>query len=305
MRGMRFTVKRGGSEVMREEGLESEKGPSPPKDQGNEALPPRTRGMRANLEAVEHPDAGHWWEGRQSRGRPAKIFSPVGTTHCSIPLSVTHLALSAAPMCRCAASPRARPDSQKGLISTLTLFILSRTLHALPSARLFELPSPGMVPPIHRADQQHFPTRPRRRTQFLTSLPSLLLPTLLRLNINLILQGDTMTVSAAIITSDTTPINIPLRPRVRSVDSLTSIANDPSSSSHISDKPVEEVFFRHGRVEDAPLMTEMQFSNYLFHYPGIAPQVFLDTLNYSAMTAYHVKRMTRTSISSLLMRERE
>ncbi|KAF9353364.1 hypothetical protein BGX34_011624 [Mortierella sp. NVP85] len=100
-----------------------------------------------------------------------------------------------------------------------------------------------------------------------------------------------MTVPAAIITSDTTPINIPLRPRVRSVDSLTSIANDPSSS-HISDKPIEEVFFRHGRVEDAPLMTKMQFSNYLYHYPGIAPKIFLDTLNSSAMTAYHVKRMT-------------
>ncbi|KAF9948158.1 hypothetical protein BGZ65_008258, partial [Modicella reniformis] len=36
----------------------------------------------------------------------------------------------------------------------------------------------------------------------------------------------------------------------------------------------------------------MQFSNYLHHYRGLAPDIFLDGLDYRAMTANHLKRMT-------------
>ncbi|KAF9192860.1 hypothetical protein BGZ51_004623 [Haplosporangium sp. Z 767] len=85
-------------------------------------------------------------------------------------------------------------------------------------------------------------------------------------------------------------IRVPSRPLIRSA-TLTPSA-DSSKPVHLADKPVEQVIFRHGRVDDAPLMTEMQFSNYWYHYPGICPQVFLDTLDHSKMTASHASRMT-------------
>ncbi|KAG0364140.1 hypothetical protein BC939DRAFT_477035 [Gamsiella multidivaricata] len=89
------------------------------------------------------------------------------------------------------------------------------------------------------------------------------------------------------------PVHIPSRPSIRSTASFASTASTNSSSStHLSEKPVETVTFRHGQVEDAALMTEMQFSNYLYHYRDIAPKIFLDTLDYSKMTTRHVKRMT-------------
>ncbi|KAF9149881.1 hypothetical protein DFQ26_001796 [Actinomortierella ambigua] len=38
-------------------------------------------------------------------------------------------------------------------------------------------------------------------------------------------------------------------------------------------------------------MTEIQFSNYRFHYSDCAPRVFLDNLDYPGMTAWHAERM--------------
>ncbi|KAG0246466.1 hypothetical protein B0O80DRAFT_454166 [Mortierella sp. GBAus27b] len=91
---------------------------------------------------------------------------------------------------------------------------------------------------------------------------------------------------------ETVLVNIPLRPRVRPAETSASDSANGSSLVHLSDKAVDDMIFRHGRVEDAAEMTEVQFSNYLYHYQGIAPKVHLETLDYGAMTAYHVKRMT-------------
>src|SRR5690554_5569082 len=89
-------------------------------------------------------------------------------------------------------------------------------------------------------------------------------------------------------------IRIPSRPPIRSATSTSSTSS--SKSVNLADKTVEQVVFRHGRVDDAALMTEMQVSNYWHHYPGICPQVFLDTLDHPKMTAGHVSRMTRMCI---------
>ncbi|KAF9295310.1 hypothetical protein BGZ74_010888 [Mortierella antarctica] len=90
------------------------------------------------------------------------------------------------------------------------------------------------------------------------------------------------------VPADTVLVHIPTLPSIRSSENLSS---STSSKSNLAKGPVDAVIYRHGRVEDAPHMTEMQFSNYLFHYPGIAPKFFLDTLDYPAMTANHAKRM--------------
>ncbi|KAG0018904.1 hypothetical protein BGZ81_010026 [Podila clonocystis] len=96
------------------------------------------------------------------------------------------------------------------------------------------------------------------------------------------------------VLADTVLVHIPSMPSIRSSENLsssTSSASSASSKSNLAEGPVDAVIYRHGRVEDASHMTEMQFSNYLFHYPGIAPQFFLDTLDYPAMTAKHAERM--------------
>ncbi|KAF9899279.1 hypothetical protein EC991_009212 [Linnemannia zychae] len=100
--------------------------------------------------------------------------------------------------------------------------------------------------------------------------------------------------SAATTTASTTVlVKIPTRPSIRSASSFSSASSaDSDSSSHLSSNPVDEVVFRHGKVEDASLMTEMQFSNYHFHYNKFLPSRFLDSLNYPAMTDFHAKRMT-------------
>lgn len=100
-----------------------------------------------------------------------------------------------------------------------------------------------------------------------------------------------MTVSA-----DTVLVHIPSMPSIRSENlssSTSSLSSTTSSKSNLAERPVDAVIYRHGRVEDAPHFTEMQFSNYLFHYHSIAPKYFLDTLDYPAMTAKHAERMTR------------
>ncbi|KAF9374948.1 hypothetical protein CPB97_011804 [Podila verticillata] len=99
-----------------------------------------------------------------------------------------------------------------------------------------------------------------------------------------------MTVSA-----DTVLVHIPSMPSIRSENlssSTSSLSSTTSSKSNLAERPVDAVIYRHGRVEDAPHFTEMQFSNYLFHYHSIAPKYFLDTLDYPAMTAKHAERMT-------------
>ncbi|KAG0327287.1 hypothetical protein BG004_002797 [Podila humilis] len=101
----------------------------------------------------------------------------------------------------------------------------------------------------------------------------------------------------------TVPVNTTVFVHIPSMPPSRSSASSPptstsSSSSTCTINPTTtttastNVIYRHGRVEDAPFMTEMQFSNYLHHYPGVAPQYFLDTLDYPAMTAKHTKRMT-------------
>ncbi|KAF9919676.1 hypothetical protein FBU30_010675 [Linnemannia zychae] len=102
-----------------------------------------------------------------------------------------------------------------------------------------------------------------------------------------------MAVQSAATTTDTVLVNIPNRPSVRSVSSYSSISSTETvSSSHLAANSVDDVVYRHGRIEDAPLMTEMQFSNYLFHYHKFLPRKFLDNLDYPAMTSFHAKRMT-------------
>ncbi|KAI1304067.1 hypothetical protein EDD11_005241 [Mortierella claussenii] len=93
------------------------------------------------------------------------------------------------------------------------------------------------------------------------------------------------------------PVKIPSRPSIRTAASSSSNASTNSQSSSInladgSKASMNEVIFRHGRAGDAPLMTEMQFSNYHHHYHAIVPKVFLETLDYDAMTASHAARMT-------------
>ncbi|KAF9434779.1 hypothetical protein BGZ76_007418 [Entomortierella beljakovae] len=89
-------------------------------------------------------------------------------------------------------------------------------------------------------------------------------------------------------------VKIPLRPSIRSASGSSTPSSTTSTltSKHLSEGPVDSVIFRHGRVEDAPLMTEMQYSNYIYHYTEITAQKFRDSLDYPAMTAYHGKRMT-------------
>jgi hypothetical protein len=90
-------------------------------------------------------------------------------------------------------------------------------------------------------------------------------------------------------------VYIPSLPSVRFVSSLTPCTS--SSSTHLSEKPVQEVIFRHGRVEDAPFMTEMQFSNYKYHYSHIMAKDVLDNLNHEDMTRFHANNMTRKWIN--------
>ncbi|KAF9291615.1 hypothetical protein BGZ68_003231 [Mortierella alpina] len=93
--------------------------------------------------------------------------------------------------------------------------------------------------------------------------------------------------------ADTVLVTIPSRPSIRSANSYSSTTSTESSasSSNLANGPVQQVIFRHGRVEEAAEMTEMQFSNYRFHYPGILPKPFLDNLDYAKMTAGHVKKL--------------
>lgn len=98
------------------------------------------------------------------------------------------------------------------------------------------------------------------------------------------------------VPADTVLVHIPSMPSTRSENlssSTSSASSTTSSKSNQAERPVDAVIYRHGRVEDAPHFTEMQFSNYLFHYHSIAPKLFLDTLDYPAMNAKHAKRMTR------------
>ncbi|KAF9915257.1 hypothetical protein BX616_006554 [Lobosporangium transversale] len=86
-------------------------------------------------------------------------------------------------------------------------------------------------------------------------------------------------------------ITVPIRPPVRSA-ALSNVSTGASSSlTNLADGPVEKVIFRHGKAEDAALMTEMQFSNYILHYRGILPKGFFDSLDPVSMTGYHTKRM--------------
>ncbi|KAF9138268.1 hypothetical protein BG015_002444 [Linnemannia schmuckeri] len=98
-------------------------------------------------------------------------------------------------------------------------------------------------------------------------------------------------ISATTTTTATILVNIPSRPSIRSASSL-SVASSTDTVSSTTTTSVDEVVFRHGKVEDAALMTEMQFSNYHHHYRKILPSSFLDNLNYQAMTDFHAKRMT-------------
>ncbi|KAG0264377.1 hypothetical protein BGZ95_003604 [Linnemannia exigua] len=99
--------------------------------------------------------------------------------------------------------------------------------------------------------------------------------------------------SSTTTTSATVLVNVPSRPSVRSVSSFSSASSaDTNSTSHLISHPVDEVVFRHGKIEDAILMADMQFSNYRLHYHKFLPSRFLDSLNYPAMAAFHAKRMT-------------
>ncbi|KAF9579971.1 hypothetical protein BGW38_003557 [Lunasporangiospora selenospora] len=81
-------------------------------------------------------------------------------------------------------------------------------------------------------------------------------------------------------------ISVPSRPVIR-----TDYSTVPTASN-LATTRVDDIVFRHGRVEDAQTMTEMQFSNYIYHYNDIAPRPFLDTLDHAAMAKNHVQRMT-------------
>ncbi|CAO3563229.1 unnamed protein product [Mortierella alpina] len=92
--------------------------------------------------------------------------------------------------------------------------------------------------------------------------------------------------------ADTVLVHIPSRPPIRSANSHSSTTStDSSASSNLASGPVRQVIFRHGRVEEAAAMTEMQFSNYHFHYHSILPRAFLDNLDFEQMTAGHVKKL--------------
>lgn len=99
--------------------------------------------------------------------------------------------------------------------------------------------------------------------------------------------------TSGIKSPDTRPqlVHIPSMPSVRSTSSPT--PSTASTSSALPETPVQEVIFRHGRVEDAPLMSEMQFSNYKHHYSKIVAKEFLDNLDYDEMARFHAKNMTR------------
>ncbi|KAF9112597.1 hypothetical protein BGX27_003135 [Mortierella sp. AM989] len=87
-------------------------------------------------------------------------------------------------------------------------------------------------------------------------------------------------------------VKIPSLPSIRSTTaSPISTTSTDLLSPGLSNGPVDNVIYRHGRVEDASLMTEMQFSNYHFHYHSFTPKTFRDTLDYPAMTASHTQRM--------------
>ncbi|KAF8932354.1 hypothetical protein BGZ58_007104 [Dissophora ornata] len=105
---------------------------------------------------------------------------------------------------------------------------------------------------------------------------------------------DSLTSSGSSTPAMSIPIHIPLCPPIRSAASVASTSSRESSSSsvHLSERPVTEVTLRHGRVEDAPLLTDMQFSNYLYHYRGFASKAFFENMDHAAMTAHHIKRMT-------------
>ncbi|KAF8986296.1 hypothetical protein BGZ46_006918 [Entomortierella lignicola] len=88
-------------------------------------------------------------------------------------------------------------------------------------------------------------------------------------------------------------VKIPQRPSIRSVASSSSLESvDSSNSAALSKGPVDSVIYRHGRVEEAQEMTELQFSNYLFHYRSQIAKTYFDNLDYSGMTNYHATRMT-------------
>ncbi|KAG9327098.1 hypothetical protein KVV02_008728 [Mortierella alpina] len=92
--------------------------------------------------------------------------------------------------------------------------------------------------------------------------------------------------------ADTVLVHIPSRPPIRSASSHSSTTSTESSASrNLASGPVQQVIFRHGRVEEAAAMTDMQFSNYRFHYHSILPKPFLDNLDFKQMTAGHVKKL--------------
>ncbi|KAG0041575.1 hypothetical protein BGZ83_001629 [Gryganskiella cystojenkinii] len=102
--------------------------------------------------------------------------------------------------------------------------------------------------------------------------------------------------SATLKSSETTSraqlIHVPSLPSIRPASSPTpSSSSATSSSTHLSEAPVQEITFRHGQVEDASLMTEMQFSNYKYHYSELVAKDFLDNLDFEAMSQFHAKNM--------------
>ncbi|KAG0236967.1 hypothetical protein BGW42_002180 [Actinomortierella wolfii] len=80
----------------------------------------------------------------------------------------------------------------------------------------------------------------------------------------------------------------------KSAESSTSSRSSQSAVAASQDEDVihvGEIYYRHGRVEDSPTLTEIQYSNYRFHYSECAPREFLDNLDYPGMTAWHAERM--------------
>ncbi|KAG0308112.1 hypothetical protein BGZ98_009008 [Dissophora globulifera] len=91
------------------------------------------------------------------------------------------------------------------------------------------------------------------------------------------------------------PVHIPTLPPIRSTTSSRSTSSTSttlSTVSHLSDRPIAEVTFRHGRVEDAPYLTDLQFSNYRYHYKALMGDSFLDRLVPEDMTKFHASRLT-------------
>lgn len=106
------------------------------------------------------------------------------------------------------------------------------------------------------------------------------------------------------VPADTVLVHIPSMPSIRSENLSCSTSSNTSLKSNLAERPIDAVIYRHGRVEDAPDFTDMQFSNYLFHYQGIAPKLFLDTLDYPAMTAKHAERMARMFQHNIFSKDR-